>query len=595
MLMALALAVAMNAAALGHALRRPSVGRLLTAVIATAVLAPVGWFLANLALSPSVFAGGAARSALQVLLAAESQAQVSESGLFWRWCAAQVGATLVLAWGHLVALLFLPERSPEAANETAVRGVPVRHSAHRAADPVARVVAGAASPGRLYLFFAVVYGAFVVYGSLVPLEYAGKPFDAALEQFLKTPYLLLHIQNRADLVANLLLYIPLTFFAMGAWTRENSRPGRWFMAACVTSGACVLAVAVEFVQIYFPPRTVSLNDILAECIGSGAGVAAWYLSGGRVTDWCRRLWRLRDRRRLAIHILTGYAVAFVLYEFYPYDVTISAAELAAEVRKMVVVPLADLGRMSFLAVGAKAALMMPIGYLVAAVKPRLRSPVCVASLVGGALVLAIQVLHLFIHSRGTSATDVVLGALGAGLGGWAAVHFGPVATRPPSWPPLLRGLGWTMRLATAVAGIAVMVRYKWGPFDFQWPKEGVLACGLGWVRIPFFYQYWNTEFQATLQVGQDFVAPLILGILWMSVLRSLGAAGRVIAAVIAAGAGAIVEAGQLFLPSHVPDLTTVFIAISGGILGVYLYDRLVWVFVKTPSAEDEARGPCSPT
>jgi VanZ family protein len=594
-LMILALAVGMNAAALSHALRRPTGGRLLTAIIALAVLMPVGWFLANLALSPSVFVGGTVRSALQVLLGSELQSQVSESELFWRWCAAQAGVTLVLAWGHLTALLFLPERASEAADGTVAPRTPVRYSRHRTPDPVARVAAGVSAPGRLYLILAIAYGVFIVYGSLVPLEYKGKPFDVAQEQFLKTPYLLLHIQNRADLVANLLLYIPVTFFAMGAWTRENSRPGRWFMAACVTTAACGLAVAVEFLQIYFPPRTVSLNDILAECIGSGAGVAAWYLSGSRFTDWCRRLWRLRDRRRLATHIITGYAVALVLYQLYPYDVIISTKELAAEVRKIVFIPFADLDRLSFLAIGAKTAMMIPVGYLVAVVKPRLRLPVFHAALIGGVLALAIQALHLLIHSRGTSATDVVLGAIGAGLGAWAAGHFGPVAMRPVLWSPLARGIGWTVRLAAAVAGIAMMVWYKWAPFDFHWPKEGVLACALGWVRIPFFHQYWNTEFQATVQVGQDFGAPLILGILWMSVLRRLGKAGRVIAAVIAAGAGAAIEAGQLFFPPRVPDLTTVFIAIAGGILGVYLYDGLVWVFITTPSAKDEAPGPCSPT
>jgi VanZ family protein len=594
-LMILALAVGMNAAALSHALRRPSGGKLLTGIIALAVLMPVGWFLANLALSPSVFVGGAVRSALQVLLGSELQSQVSESGLFWRWCAAQAAVTLVLAWGHLTALLFLPGRASEAAGVTVAPRMPVRHSARWTPDPAARVAAGVAAPGRLYLFLAIAYGVFVVYGSLVPLEYEGKPFNAALEQFLKTPYLLLHIQNRADLVANLLLYIPLTFFAMGAWTRENSRPGRWFMAACVTTAACGLAVAVEFLQIYFPPRTVSLNDILAECLGSGAGAAAWYLSGSHVTDWCRRLWRLRDRRRLAAHIITGYAVVLILYQLYPYDIVISAEELAAEVRKVVIIPFADLDRMSFLTIGAKTAMMIPVGYLVAVVKPRLRLPVFHAALMGGVLVLAIQALRLLIHSRGTSATDAVLGAIGAGLGAWAAVHFGPVATRPLLWSPVARGIGWTVRLAAAVAGIAMMVWYKWAPFDFHWPKEGVPACALGWVRIPFFHQYWNTEFQATIQVAQDFGAPLILGILWISVLRRLGTAGRVIAAIIAAGAGAIIEACQLFFPPRVPDLTTVFIAIAGGILGVYLYDGLVWVFITTPSAQDEARGPCSPT
>ncbi|MBE3096535.1 MAG: VanZ family protein [Planctomycetes bacterium] len=599
-LLAAVLAVGINGAAVGHCLRRPAARRVLAAALVTCLCAAAGWLLVNWLATLDAAGQGRLSSAVPAFLNLDAGPESAPGERAVRWCVAYLAAVLVLAWGQWSGLLLGRYETAAAgagrpaagAGRGAVgRGRPGAE-ADRRAPPRPQ---GSAAPGRLYLFLAITYGVFIVYGSLVPLEYKGKPFDAALEQFLNTPYLLLHIQDRADLVANLLLYIPVTFFAMGAWTRENSRPGRWFMAACVTTAACGLAVAVEFLQVYFPPRTVSLNDIIAEWIGSGAGAAAWYLSGGRVTDWCRRLWRLRSRRRLAAHILTGYAVVFILYQFYPYDIIISTAELAAEVRKVVLIPFADLDRMSFLAIGAKTAMMIPVGYLVAVVKPRLRWPVFHAAFIGGVLVLAIQALRLLIHSRGASATDVVLGAIGAGAGAWAAVHFGPVATRPLLWSPVARGIGWTVRLAAAVAGIAMMVWYKWAPFDFHWPKEGGLAYALGWVRIPFFHQYWNTEFQATLQVGQDFGAPLILGILWASVLRRLGTAGRVIATLIAAGAGAIIEACQLFFPPRVPDLTTVFIAMAGGILGVYLYDGLVWVFLTTPSAEDEARGPCAPT
>jgi VanZ family protein len=593
------LAAGLNGAAIGHVLRKATVRRVLAVALITCVCA-AGWPVLHLILAPDAGSLAGPSSAALAFLDVGGEAASGEEQASGQWCLAYLAAVLVLGLGQWSGLLMgRYETAADGAGRPASgAGRGAVGSGHAGAEADRRTPLrprGSAAPGRLYLFLAIAYGVFIVYGSLVPLEYKGKPFDAALEQFLKTPYLLLHIENRADLVANLLLYIPVTFFAMGAWTRENSRPGRWFMAACVTTAACSLAVAVEFLQVYFPPRTVSLNDILAEWIGSGAGTASWYLSGSRVTDWCRRLWRLRDRRRLAAHILTGYAVVFILYQFYPYDTIISTAELAAEVRKVVLIPFADLDRMSFLAIGVKSAMAIPVGYLVAVAKPRLRWPVSHAAFIGGVLILAIQALRLLIHSRGTSATDVVLGTIGAGVGAWAAVHFGPVATRPLLWSPVARGIGWTVRLAAAVAGIAMMVWYKWAPFDFHWPKEGGLAYALGWVRIPFFHQYWNTEFQATIQVGQDFGAPLILGILWVSVLRRLGTAGRVIATLIAAGAGAIIEACQLFFPPRVPDLTTVFIAIAGGILGVYLYDGLVWVFLTTPSEEGEAAIPWSTT
>ena len=58
---------------------------------------------------------------------------------------------------------------------------------------------------------AIGYLVFVVYGSLVPLRYTPLPWDHALARFQEIPFLQLGIGSRADWVANLLLFIPLTF------------------------------------------------------------------------------------------------------------------------------------------------------------------------------------------------------------------------------------------------------------------------------------------------------------------------------------------------------------------------------------------------
>src|SRR5438034_3586225 len=131
----------------------------------------------------------------------------------------------------------------------------------------------------------LAYAAFVVYGSLVPLDFHYRPLVAAWDAFLQTPYLHLDVGSRADWVANILLYIPLGFFATG-WLAAASR-SRGVAASFVVFGLCVLvAVGVEFTQLFFPPRTFSLNDIVAEIIGSALGIALWLSAGERVT----RLW-----------------------------------------------------------------------------------------------------------------------------------------------------------------------------------------------------------------------------------------------------------------------------------------------------------------
>ena len=115
------------------------------------------------------------------------------------------------------------------------------------------------------------YLAFVVYGSLVPLDFQPLPWDQALEQFSNIPFLNLGVDSRADWVANGVLYVPLSFFASLALTAGRcSAPIAFFLS--VSLGG-VTAVAVEFTQLHFPPRTVSQNDLMAEFIGTVLGAA----------------------------------------------------------------------------------------------------------------------------------------------------------------------------------------------------------------------------------------------------------------------------------------------------------------------------------
>jgi len=61
------------------------------------------------------------------------------------------------------------------------------------------------------LFFAVTYTLFIIYGSLVPLDYKPMPFEQAWSSFSNIRYLNLGAASRADWIANIVLYIPLTF------------------------------------------------------------------------------------------------------------------------------------------------------------------------------------------------------------------------------------------------------------------------------------------------------------------------------------------------------------------------------------------------
>src|SRR2546422_1978650 len=189
------------------------------------------------------------------------------------------------------------------------------------------------APTKTLGLAALAYAAFVVYGSLVPLDFHYRPLIAAWEAFLHTPYLHLGVGSRADWVANILLYIPLGFLATG-WLAAASR-SRGVVAGIVVFVLCVLlAVGIEFTQLYFPPRTVSLNDIVAEIIGSALGIALWLSAGERVV----MLWAEVDlggpASGRALTVL--YTAAYLCFALFPFDFLVSPAELAAK--------LADTGR-----------------------------------------------------------------------------------------------------------------------------------------------------------------------------------------------------------------------------------------------------------
>ena len=133
----------------------------------------------------------------------------------------------------------------------------------------------------------LIYAIFVVYGSLVPFDFQPLPFDQAWAAFRQTPFLTLGVESRADWVANGVLYVPLGFLGVRALGGGGARLIA-VLASLILAG--LLAFAVEFAQLSFPPRTVSQNDLLAECIGSLVGVVAAHALGPWLVRWWQA-WR----------------------------------------------------------------------------------------------------------------------------------------------------------------------------------------------------------------------------------------------------------------------------------------------------------------
>jgi len=558
--------VGLNGAAVGYGLCRPRPGFTALLLLGTFLMLGVGFFLVRLGL----------------------ETEDGRALTLPKWAAFQLATVWFVGLGHWIVLSL--SRLPAARARREEEAWPLAEE-----DAGAARVGTASPPGRTCAVLATVYVVLVVYGLLVPLEYKHRPFEEAVQAFAATPYLDLGVGRRADLVANLVLFVPLAFLAMAALTREDTRPGRWVMAGLTVAGAIGLTLALEFLQLYFPPRTVSWNDVLAECAGAVVGTALWLAVGGRLARWWRRVRTTVRPGDVARHLLSAYAVALFLYQLFPYDVILSAEELVleAEQGKIVLHPLAGAGPGPVLAL--KMLALVPIGFWAVVRWKGSRRPVLGAVTVGAAYAMAIEVLQVFVFSRFSSTTDVLLGTAGALVGGVLATRLGPAATKP--WPRGLiwRAIGWLIRLGLAAALAAVVVRAKWAPMEVHWPEQGLTAALAERIHVPFYHQYYNSEFEAVAQLLRDMVAPAVLAMLLVSLLPAILPGRRVAAAAAAAAVAVGVELGQVVFPPHTADMTTAVLAAGGAVAGVYLYGPFVKAFIRPGGADDTQVGLEDPT
>ena len=413
---------------------------------------------------------------------------------------------------------------------------------------------------------------FVVYASLVPLNYTAKPFDETVAEFQKTPWFQLGIERRADWVANGLMMLPAGFLAAGAidWRRKR----RWLllMASPFIVALLVATVfAIEFVQIWFPPRVVSQNDIFAGVIGSVAGVLLWWLAGRSLLGQFEQF-VLAEPGLAKWKLLMNFGViGLLIYNLMPLAVLVSLAELrekwnAGEIR---IIPFQEFqfSRTAILFLAIACAKLVPYT-IVTALQNGMRNAIAQ----GLMLALLLELVKVPIHSRPASATGVVATALGVLIvagGASMLLRWLACLDRPVVW--FMGALGWT----------GVMLVGFLGRFDSIERDPAVVEQRLqGILVIPFARAHSSSEFEA----GQNILVKLVVfGTLtfllsgWCSRLRTkmkLRLAATVsIVGCVALGSG--IEVAQVFLPPLVPDATDFILYGIGALFGVLGFRMMI--------------------
>ena len=179
-----------------------------------------------------------------------------------------------------------------------------------------------------FALWALLYALAVLYVSVVvgPLGFHFVAFDPgqAWNALLSVRYINNGPDQRADWMANLVMAMPLGMFLTGAlWTRKPE-PARWLAAGLAVLLCLIFVVAVKYLQLFFPPRTVSLNYILAQSLGSVLGVALFCAFHQRLRT--AHLPKKPVGMGLLRTALSLYALALFLYILFPFDFVLSALE-----------------------------------------------------------------------------------------------------------------------------------------------------------------------------------------------------------------------------------------------------------------------------
>jgi VanZ family protein len=418
---------------------------------------------------------------------------------------------------------------------------------------------------RTYAVLALGAAAFIVYGSLVPLDFRARPLDEVLKAYRWAMTERVLIQSRADAITNFLVAVPLGF-ALLAMTRvdQDTDRRRDFLAAIQWLPACVaLGAAVEFAQLYVPTRTCSASDVICQGFGAGVGMVAWILFGRELNAGARQLWGRSPGSGAAARLLLLYLLLLAVIQTLPFDLNPGPKELYRKVRDEVqFVPFEEFRQGDDAAWDAAArsirviGLFLPLGLLAARLKGGIgRNFFGLLGFAIGTAVIA-EALQVAIQSRHPAATDAVV-AFGGIVAGWL---LGRV---------FANGLSVEAALILGQVWVAALMIDFWQPFhermprgDFDWLPGAPADSGNPLLTL--------LEFLCKLV----FFAPF--GILTAAAASRLRVGVMLgLAALIGAAVAAVLEIGQLFVGAHTPGITDVILGGCGAAAGAWIASRVV--------------------
>ncbi len=431
----------------------------------------------------------------------------------------------------------------------------------------------------------------LVYASIVPLNYTPRTWDEACERFGNLRWLNLNVYRRADWVANGIVALPFSFFLAGAADRARRFSFAYFAwSILIVSCGMIGIAAIEFLQIWYPPRTISGNDVAAGCIGVLLGPIAWSLVGRPAyTGWLRVRglnWNEQNSTKIYRWILMIAASLLLLYSVMPLDLMLSRAEWQTKwnegrftwIPETEAIDTQSMASLSVLclSLGLSAGRMLPLGFLLELCRwERLR----LVFLVG--FPVFIEMVQAPIFTRFTTFADVCMG-WGGGLLGMLLAQNRQVLLR---WNQSVVLRGGLVGCALVGAFLAFLGRYQ------RWSTEGEIENA--WFHFwapPFSKYYYTSEFLAGSNIAGKLLVFFVIGgalanLFHPPINERKGVRDEmphrargwsyVPSVLVMVGMGFIIELGQIYLYPFYSDASDVLIYVLGGSGGWFVHRCLV--------------------
>ena len=183
-----------------------------------------------------------------------------------------------------------------------------------------------------YGLASLLYIVLIAYSSTVigPSGLNFVPLDPgeALHRILSIPYVQNGSDQRSDWMGNLMLLVPLGFLLAGFFARGGRlTPARGFAAFLI---CLAFVLVVKCAQLFFPPRTVTLNYVLAQSLGAVVGLVL-YEGLREAFDKIDPDFGRLENLRLVLRLYTGVLLLFMLT---PLDFALNEEDLVGQLAKL---------------------------------------------------------------------------------------------------------------------------------------------------------------------------------------------------------------------------------------------------------------------